>query len=69
MHQTSLTFKRNHSGVLNGITSPSSKRCLGGVTHKIEQIKRTAYSYRNFRHLLIRIRLEEKEPNNYFLVT
>ena len=37
-------------------------------------VERTAYVYNNFRHLLIRIRLEEnlvkeKEPNNYFLVT
>ena len=48
MHQTLLTFKRNYSGILNGITSTSSNRCLGGVSHKIKQIKCTAYGYRNF---------------------
>ena len=74
MHQTLLTFKRNYSGVLNGIASTYSNGCLEGVNRKIKQIERTAYGYRNFKHLLIRIRLEEnivkeKEPNNYFLVT
>ena len=69
MHQTLLTFKRNYSGVLNGITSTYSNGCLEGVNRKIKQIERTAYGYRNFSHLLIRIRLEEnivkeKEPNN-----
>ena len=59
MHQTLLTFKRNYSGVLNGITSTYSNGCLEGVNRKIKQIERTAYGYRNFKHLLIRIRLEE----------
>ena len=72
MHQTLLTFKRNYSGVLNGITSTYSNGCLEGVNRKIKQIERTAYGYRNFKHLLIRIRLEEniikeKESNSYFL--
>ncbi|KRM04930.1 hypothetical protein FC59_GL000342 [Lactobacillus kitasatonis DSM 16761 = JCM 1039] len=44
MYQTLLTFKRNYS---NG--------CLEGVNRKIKQIERTAYGYRNFGHLLIRI--------------
>jgi len=73
MHQTLLTFKHNYTGVLNGISSNYSNGCLEGVNRKIKQIERTAYGYRNFSHLLIRIRLEEnivkeKEPNNYFLV-
>ena len=72
MHQTLLTFKRNYSGVLNSITSTYSNGCLEGVNRKIKQIERTAYGYRNFKHLLIRIRLEEniikeKESNRYFL--
>ena len=72
MHQTLLTFKRNYSGVLNSITSTYSNGCLEGVSRKIKQIERTAYGYRNFKHLLIRIRLEEniikeKESNRYFL--
>ena len=72
MHQTLLTFKRNYSGVLNGISSTYSNGCLEGVNRKIKQIERTAYGYRNFSHLLIRIRLEEnivkeKESNSFFL--
>ncbi len=73
MHQTLLTFKRNYTGVLNGISSGYSNGCLEGVNRKIKQIERTAYGYSSFRYLLIRIRLEEniikeKEPNNYFQV-
>lgn len=45
--------------VLNGISSTYSNGCLEGVNRKIKQIERTAYGYRNFSHLLIRIRLEE----------
>ena len=70
MHQTLLTFKHNYTEALNGILNG----CLEAVNRKIKQVERTAYGYNNFRHLLIRIRLEEnlvkeKEPNNYFLVT
>ena len=73
MHQPRLTFKHNYTGGLNGISYTYSNGCLEGVNRKIKQIERTAYGYRNFSHLLIRIRLEEnivkeKEPNNYFLV-
>ena len=72
MHQTLLTFKHNYTGVLS-ISSNYSNGCLEGVNHKIKQIERTAYGYRNFSYLSIRIRLEEnfikeKEPTNYFLV-
>ena len=45
--------------VLNTISSKYSNGCLEGVNRKIKQIERTAYGYSNFRHLLIRIRLEE----------
>ena len=73
MHQTLLTFKHNYTGVLNGISSSYSNGCLEGVNRKIKQIERTAYGYSNFKHLLIRIRLEEniikeKESNNFFQV-
>lgn len=59
MHQTLTTFKHNYSGVLNGLTSTYSNGCLEGVNRKIKQIERTAYGYTNFKHLLIRIRLEQ----------
>lgn len=36
MHQTLLTFKRNYSGVLNGISSTYSNGCLEGVNRKIK---------------------------------
>ena len=70
MHQTLLSFKRNYSGVLNGISSTYSNGCLEGVNRKIKQIERTAYGYRNFKHLLIRLEeniIKEKESNSYFL--
>lgn len=41
------------------ITRKTFKRCLEGTNHKIKQIKRTAYGYRNFYHLIARIKLEE----------
>ena len=71
MHQTLLTFKYNYTGILNSIYSSYSNGCLEGVNRKIKQIERTTYGYSNFRHLLIRIRLEEniikeKEPNSFF---
>ena len=73
MHQTLLTFKHNYIGVPNGISCSYSNGCLEGVNRKIKQIERTAYGYSNFKHLLIRIRLEEnivkeKESSNYSLV-
>ena len=40
IHQTLLTFKRNYSGVLNGIASTYSNGCLEGVNRKIKQIER-----------------------------
>jgi hypothetical protein len=54
-------------------SSSYSNGCLEGVNRKIKQIERTAYGYSNFKHLLIRIRLEEniikeKEPNSFFQV-
>ncbi|KRN14431.1 transposase [Lactobacillus gigeriorum DSM 23908 = CRBIP 24.85] len=59
--------------VLDGFSSTYSNGCLEGVNRKIKQIERTAYGYRNFSHLLIRIRLEEnivkeKESSNFFFV-
>ena len=71
MHQTLLTFKHNYSGVLNGISSTYSNGCLEGVNRKIKQIERTAYGYRNFSHLLIRLEeniVKEKESSNFFFV-
>ena len=70
MHQTLLTFKHNYTGVLNGISSNYSNGCLEGVNRKIKQIERTAYGYRNFKLLLIRLEeniIKEKESNSYFL--
>ncbi len=36
MHQTLLTFKRNYSGVLNGIASTYSNGCLEVINRKIK---------------------------------
>lgn len=60
MHQTLLTFKHNYTGILNGITPTA-----------VLKVSIARLSMPIFRHLLIRIRLEEniikeKEPNNYF---
>lgn len=43
MHQTLLTFKRNYTGVLNGISSSYSNDCLEGVNRKIKQIEHTIF--------------------------
>ena len=72
MHTTLNTFKRNLHDILNAAKFDESNGCLEGTNRKIKQIERTAYGYRNFKHLLIRIRLEEniikeKESNSYFL--
>ena len=45
--------------MLNGLTSTYSNGCLEGVNRKIKPIEPTAYSYTNFKQLLIRIRLEQ----------
>lgn len=61
-NQMTTTLKNfNHylSGVLNGVTSPYSNGCLEGENRKIKQVQITAYGYRNFKHMIIRIRLEE----------
>lgn len=59
MATTLRTFNHYLSGVLNGVSSPYSNGCLEGKNRKIKQIQRTAYGYRNFKHMIIRIRLEE----------
>ena len=35
MHKTLLTFKRNYTAVLNGVSSSYSNGCLEGVNRKI----------------------------------
>ena len=70
MHRTLLTFRHNLKAVLNGASLPYSNGCLEGFNRKIKQIKRTAYGYRNFSHLLIRIEeniVKEKGPSNLLI--
>lgn len=62
MKTTLKTFIHYQSGVLNGISNEYSNGCLEGKNRKIKQIQRTAFGYRNFKHMLIRIRLEDKLP-------
>lgn len=62
MNTTLKTFRHYQSGVLNGISSKYSNGCLEGKNRKIKQIQRTAFGYRNFKHMLIRIRLEDNLP-------
>lgn len=59
MTTTLKTFNHYLRRVLNGVTSPYSNGCLEGKNRKIKQVQRTAYGYRNFKHMIIRIRLEE----------
>ena len=67
MHQTLLIFKRNYINILNGIFSNYSNGCLEGVNCKIKQIERTTYDHSNFKHLVIRIKFDQrKELNNLF---
>lgn len=68
MHKTLLTFRHNLKAVLNDASFLYSNCRLEGFNCKIKQIERTVYEYSNFINLLIRIRLEEKGPNNLLIV-
>lgn len=61
MQITLTTFKRNLHDILNAAIYSESNGCLEGINRKIKQIERTAYGYRNFHHLVSRIKLEEKD--------
>ena len=61
MRTTLSTFRRNLHDILNAAKFDESNGCLEGINRKIKQIERTAYGYRNFSHLVARIKLEEKD--------
>ena len=61
IHQTLLIFKRNYINILNGIFSNYSDDCLEGVNCKIKQIERTTYGHSNFKHLVIRIKFDQRK--------
>ncbi|MEY8442081.1 transposase [Lactobacillaceae bacterium 24-114] len=58
------TFQRNLSSILNACNYPQySNGRLEGIIHKIKQIQRTAYVFRNFHNLLVRIKLQQTSLN------
>ena len=59
MEITRKTFKRCLPDLLNAAKYSQSNGCLEGTNRKIKQIERTAYGYRNFNHLVARIKQEE----------
>ena len=59
MEITRKTFKRSLPDLHNAAKYSQSNGCLEGTNRKIKQIERTAYGYRNFKHLVARIKLEE----------
>lgn len=60
MKTTLKTFKKNMTAVLNSLKYLYSNGCLEGTNRKIKQIQRTAFGYRNFKNMLARIKLEQK---------
>lgn len=58
------TFQRNLSSIINACDYPQySNGPLEGIIHKIKQIQRTAYGFRNFHNLLVRIKLQQTSRN------
>lgn len=73
MEITRKTFKRSLPDLLNAAKYSQSNGCLEVTNRKIKQIERTAYGYRDFKHLVARIKLEEpkavvkKRASNYLV--
>lgn len=59
MRTTLKTFQKNMKSVLNSIRFTYYNGLLEGINRKIKQIQRTAYGFRNFRNLRIRIKLQQ----------
>lgn len=59
MRTTLKTFQKNMKSVLNSIRFTYYNGLQEGINRKIKQIQRTAYGFRNFRNLRIRIKLQQ----------
>ena len=65
MKETLKTFKSNLEIVLNARESKYSNGPIEGINRMIKQIQRTAFGFRNFHHLISRIKLQQTrtKPN------
>ncbi|WP_147000244.1 transposase, partial [Latilactobacillus sakei] len=65
MKETLKTFKSNLEIVLNASESKYSNGPIEGINRMIKQIQRTAFGFRNFHHLISRIKLQQTrtKPN------
>lgn len=65
MKETLKTFKSNLEIVLNASESKYSNGPIEGINRMIKQIQRTAFGFRNFHHLISRIKLQQMrtKPN------
>lgn len=65
MKDTLSTFKKNIEIVLNASDSKYSNGPIEGINRMIKQIQRTAFGFRNYHHLVSRIKLQQMrtKPN------
>nr|WP_239693857.1 ISL3 family transposase [Loigolactobacillus backii] len=65
MKATLITFKKNLEIILNASESKYSNGPIEGINRMIKQIQRTAFGFRNYHHLVSRIKLQQMrtKPN------
>lgn len=65
MKATLKTFKKNLGIILNASESKYSNGPIEGINRMIKQIQRTAFGFRNYHHLVSRIKLQQMrtKPN------
>ncbi|MDN5579347.1 MAG: ISL3 family transposase [Lactococcus raffinolactis] len=59
MKATLITFKKHLELILNGAESNLSNGPIEGINRMIKQIQRTAFGFRNYKHLIVRIKLNQ----------
>ncbi|WP_367301270.1 transposase [Leuconostoc carnosum] len=59
------TFKKNLEIILNASESKYSNGPIEGINRMIKQIQRTAFGFRNYHHLVSRVKLQQMrtKPN------
>lgn len=59
MKDTLTTFKKNLEFILNAAETKYSNGPIEGINRMIKQIQRTAFGFRNYHHLITRIKLNQ----------
>lgn len=70
MKDVLTTFKKNLEIVLNASESKYSNGPIEGINRMIKQIQRTAFGFRNYHHLVSRVKLQQMrtKPNKKTLL-